>query len=70
MPVEVKRAGPVPRLAPLSFFMAHLVAEPSLRWIMRRNYYLSPPRPVQRAALALSSYHLTQEELNAEALDI
>lgn len=40
---------------------------------MRRNYYLSPlspARPVQRAALALSSYHLTQEELNAEALDI
>lgn len=66
MPAEVKRASPVPGLTPLSFFMAHLVAEPSLHWIMRRNYY----RPMQRAALALSSYHLTQEELNAEALDI
>lgn len=68
MPVEVKRASPVPRLTPLSFFMAHLVAEPSLRWIMRRNYYLPPPglcsgRPWPYRPIILPRRSLTHKRL-------
>lgn len=68
MPVEVKRVS-----GSLSDSPIILYGSSSGRAFITLNYTLRllplPPGPC-RTALALSSYHLTQEERNAGTLDI